>query len=115
MSTARDLEAKVILAPTISGYTGRMLSKWHPSTRLICVSDNMEAVRRMQLYWGVTPYLGQWSEIIDNKIMNSIDMLKEKSVVEEGDLVVVTAGVQGHSRKNEKATDTNGMRVVVVD
>jgi len=36
-------------------------------------------------------------------------------VVEEGDLVVVTAGVQGHSRKNVKATDTNGMRVVVVD
>jgi len=115
VATARDLEAKVILAPTLSGYTARMLSKWHPSTRLICVSDNMETVRRMQLYWGVTPYLGQWSEIIDNKIMNSIAMLKEKNVVEEGDLVVVTAGVQGHSRKNVKATDTNGMRVVVVD
>ena len=35
--------------------------------------------------------------------------------VEEGDLVVVTAGTLGHSRKNEPATATNGMRVVVVD
>ena len=75
----------------------------------------MEAVRRMQLYWGVTPYLGKWAEVIDNKIMNAIAMLKEKEIVNEGDLVVVTAGVQGHSRKNEKATDTNGMRVVIVD
>lgn len=115
VTTARALNAKAILAPTISGYTARMLSKWHPATRLICVSDNMEAVRRMQLYWGVTPYLGKWAEIIDNKIMNAIDMLKEKEIVDEGDLVVVTAGVQGHSRKNEKATDTNGMRVVIVD
>lgn len=115
VTTARALNAKAILAPTISGYTARMLSKWHPATRLICVSDNMEAVRRMQLFWGVTPYLGKWAEVIDNKIMNAIDMLKEKEIVKEGDLVVVTAGVQGHSRRNEKATDTNGMRVVVVD
>lgn len=115
VSTAEALDAKAIISPTLSGYTARMLSKWHPTTRLICISDNMEAVRRMQLMWGVAPYLGQWTDLIDNKIMNSLDMLKEKNVIAEGDLVVVTAGVQGHSRKNEKATDTNGMRVVIVE
>lgn len=115
VTTARALGAKVILSPTISGYTARMLSKWHPATRIICVSDNMETVRRMQLYWGVTPLLGQWAELIDTKIMNAIDMLKEREIVCEGDLVVVTAGTQGHSRKNEPATATNGMRVVKVD
>lgn len=115
VTTAQALNASAIISPTLSGYTARMLSKWHPMTRLICISDNMEAVRRMQLLWGVTPYLGKWTDLIDNKIMNSIDMLKEKNVLEEGDLVVVTAGVQGHSRKNEKPTDTNGMRVVKVE
>lgn len=115
VTTARALGAKAILSPTISGYTARMLSKWHPSTRIISVSANIESVRKMQLYWGVTPFLGTWAEIIDNKIMNAIDMLKEKEIVEEGDLVVVTAGVQGHSRKAEPAAATNGMRVVVVD
>ena len=69
----------------------------------------------MQLYWGVTPLLGAWAENIDDKIMHAIDMLKAKDIVEEGDLVVVTAGTQGHSRKNEPATATNGMRVDVVD
>ena len=92
-----------------------MLSKWHPATRIVCVSANEASVRRMQLYWGVTPLVGEWAEIIDTKIMNAIDMLKDKGIVEEGDLVVVTAGTQGHSRKNEPATATNGMRVVVVD
>ena len=115
VTTARALEAKVILSPTISGYTARMLSKWHPAPRIVCVSANQESVRRMQLYWGVTPLLGAWAENIDDKIMHAIDMLKAKDIVEEGDLVVVTAGTQGHSRKNEPATATNGMRVVVVD
>lgn len=115
VTTARALGAKVILSPTISGYTARMLSKWHPAPRIICVSANQESVRRMQLYWGVTPLLGAWAENIDDKIMHAIDVLKEKEIVDEGDLVVVTAGTLGHSRKNEPATATNGMRVVVVD
>lgn len=115
VSTAEALGAKAIISPTLSGYTARMLSKWHPATDLICISDHMEAVRRMQLMWGVRPYLGKWADLIDQKIMNSIDMLKEKKIVSEGDLLVVTAGVQGHSRKNERPTDTNGMRVVRVE
>ena len=58
---------------------------------------------------------GTWADLIDNKIQIAIDMLKEKEMVAEGDIVVVTAGTQGHSRKNEKATETNGIRVVVVE
>ncbi|MBR5267271.1 MAG: pyruvate kinase [Lachnospiraceae bacterium] len=115
VTTAKTLDAKVIITPTMSGYTARMLSKWHPATDIIGISDNMEAVRRMQLYWGVTPMQGTWADLIDNKIQIAIDMLKEKEMVVEGDIVVVTAGTQGHSRKNEKATETNGIRVVVVE
>ena len=105
----------MIVAPSISGFTTRMLSKWRPSAMIAGLSPSMAAVRQMQLYWGVTPLQGTWAEIIDTKIMNAIDMLKEKEIVAEGDLVVVTAGTQGHSRKNEPATATNGMRVVMVD
>ncbi len=115
VTTARTLQAKAILSPTISGYTARMLSKWHPATRIVCVSANPETVRRMQMYWGVTPLLGPWAEKIDDKIMTALDMLKEKGIAEIGDLVVVTAGTVGHSRRNVPATDTNGMRVVVVE
>ena len=42
-------------------------------------------------------------------------MLKEKGIVQEGDLAVVTAGVLSHSRRHEPATATNIMRVVTVD
>ena len=45
----------------------------------------------------------------------SIDLLKEKGIVREGDLAVVTAGVLSHSRRHEPATSTNIMRVVNVD
>ncbi len=115
VTTARALEAKVIIAPSISGYTARMLSKWHPKTQLIGMSPSAEAVRRMQLYWGVRPFQAKRADSTDMLIMNSIDILKEHNVVKEGDLAVVTAGVVSHSRRNEPATSTNIMRVVTVD
>lgn len=115
VSTARHLGARVIIAPSISGYTARMLSKWHPSTMLVGMSPSLSTVRKMQLYWGVKPFQAKREESTDTLIMNSIDMLKENGIVEEGDLAVVTAGVLSHSRRHEPATATNIMRVVTVD
>ena len=96
----------MILSPTISGYTARMLSKWHPAPRIICVSANQESVRRMQLYWGVTPLLGAWAENIDDKIMHAIDVLKDQKLSEAvcSDLVKhaysVNDGIQDHAVRN---------------
>lgn len=115
VSTARALEARVIIAPSISGYTARMLSKWHPQTMLVGMSPSASTVRRMQLYWGVKPFQAKRAESTDTLIMNSIDALKENGIVKEGDLAVVTAGVLSHSRRHEPATSTNIMRVVTVD
>lgn len=115
VSTARALGAKVIIAPSISGYTARMLSKWHPATMVAGMSPSIDTVRRMQLYWGVHPFQAKRAESTDTLIMNSIDALKAERLVKEGDLAVVTAGVVSHSRRHEPATSTNIMRVVTVD
>ena len=115
VSTARALGAKVIIAPSISGYTARMLSKWHPATTVAGMSPSIDTVRRMQLYWGVHPFQAKRAESTDTLIMNSIDALKAEGFVKEGDLAVVTAGVVSHSRRHEPATSTNIMRVVTVD
>ena len=115
VSTARALGAKVIIAPSISGYTARMLSKWHPKTMLIGMSPSISAVRRMQLYWGVKPFQAKRAESTDILIENSVDTLKEKGIIKEGDLAVVTAGVLNNSNRHEPATNTNVMRVVTVD
>ena len=40
VSTAANLAAKCIIAPTGSGATARILSKFHPKTELVAVSPN---------------------------------------------------------------------------
>ncbi len=114
VSTAHDLDAKVIVAPSISGFTARLLSKYRPSARIIGLSPNAAAVRQMQIYWGVTPLMAKRAESTDILIASSIDLLKSKGILESGDLAIVTAGVVSHDRRHEPAQHTNILRVVSI-
>lgn len=112
VSTAHDLDASVIVAPSISGFTARLLSKYRPSARIIGLSPSAASVRQMQILWGVTPLLAKRAESTDILIASSVDLLKEKKILKSGDLAVVTAGVVSHERRHEPAQHTNIMRIV---
>ena len=112
VSTAHDLDAKAIVAPSISGFTAGLLSKYRPGVRIIGMSPSATAVRQMQIMWGVTPFMAKRAESTDILIASSVDLLRQKGILESGDVVVVTAGVVSHERRHEPAQDTNIMRVV---
>ena len=112
VSTAHDLDAKAIVAPSISGFTAGLLSKYRPGVRIIGMSPSAVAVRQMQIMWGVTPFIAKRAESTDILIASSVDLLRQKGILESGDVVVVTAGVVSHERRHEPAQDTNIMRVV---
>lgn len=115
VSTAHDLEAAAIIAPSISGFTARLVSKWRPGVRIIGLSPNAAAVRQMQIYWGVMPFQAKRADSTDFLVESSLDLLKEKEIIKEGDTVIVTAGVVNRASRHEPATNTNIMRVVVID
>lgn len=115
VATAYDLGAEVIVAPSVSGFTTRMLSKWRPHALIAGLSPSMSAVRQMQLYWGVKPFHAKRADSTDVLLYSSIELLKEKEIVKAGDIVVATAGVVTYANRHSPAADTNIMRVAVVD
>lgn len=115
VATASDLEAPVIVAPSVSGFTTRMLSKWRPKALIAGLSPSMTVVRQMQLYWGVKPFHEKRAESTDALLFASVELLKEKGIVKEGEIVVATAGVVTRANRHEPVADTNIMRVIVVE
>lgn len=115
VATASDLEAPVIVAPSVSGFTTRMLSKWRPKALIAGLSPSMTAVRQMQLYWGVKPFHAKRAESTDALLFASVELLKEKGIIKEGEIVVATAGVVTRANRHEPVADTNIMRVMVVE
>lgn len=115
VATAYDLGAEVIVAPSVSGFTTRMLSKWRPHALIAGLSPSMSAVRQMQLYWGVKAFHAKRADSTDVLLYSSIELLKQKEIVKAGDIVVATAGVVTYANRHSPAADTNIMRVAVVD
>lgn len=114
VSTAYDLDARAIVAPSLSGFTVRVLSKWKPGTPVIGLSPDARTVRQMQLYWGVLPFQAKRAESTDILIQSSLELLQQKGIVEKGDLIVATAGVVLEGDASKKAQHTNIMRVVEI-
>ena len=115
VSTAHDIGADYIIAPSITGFTSMMLSKWRPAARIIGMSPSTTTVRQMMLQWGVTPIWSRRAESTDELIENSLEELKSGNVINSGDLAVITAGIVTYARRHEAAAATNIMRVVSVD
>ncbi len=113
VATAYDLNASAIIAPSISGFTARLLSKYRPATEIYGLSPNEETVRQMMILWGVRPYQASRSTSTDAMIASSVVLLKEKKHLRSGDLAVVTAGVVNPGNQ-EPTKDTNIMRIVPI-
>lgn len=90
---AERVNAKLIIAFTESGFTGRLISKFRPTKPVIGVSPHERVIRKMTLYWGVTPTLGTQVKFIDHMIENAINYAKKARLLKKGDKAVITAGV----------------------
>lgn len=115
VSTASELGAKAILAPSMSGFTTRMISKWRPKATVIGMSPSIQAVRQMQLLWGVIPLQAKRADSTDELISSAVELVKENKIADSGDILIVTAGVFQKSKKNAPKGVTNMMRVVTVE
>ena len=93
--TARDLSAAAIIAPTVSGHTARVLSRFRPCCPVVAVTPSPMTQRQLMLYWGVYPLLSRRSDSTDDVISDAVGAAKEGGFVCEGDVVVVTAGAAG--------------------
>lgn len=110
VATAMNLESKVICASTFSGYTTRMLSKFRPEAQIVGLSPMEATLRKMQIFWGVTPVLTKEVNDTDALLDTAVKTAVELGYVDKEDTLVLTAGVPAG-----KAGVTNMIKVVTVD
>ncbi len=106
---AYELNAAAVITATEHGHTARMISKYRPQANIIAVTPHNKTLRRMMLFWGVQPVLGVTTKNSDEMVQNATAKSVEQGLVNEGDLVVVTAGVPAGM-----SGTTNMIRVHVV-
>lgn len=92
-TTAMDLKASVIITVTHAGHTARMISRFRPACPIIATTVDPRVQRQLSLSWGVVPYLVREATSTDEMFDMGVEKALESGLVENGDLVVITAGV----------------------
>lgn len=110
--TATNLEADCIVTPTMSGQTARLISNFRPKTPIYAVTPNEWAQRKMQIYWGVTPLHGYEEDTTEHIISHAMYVVRREGYVNEGDMVVFTAGDPATNMVKGKGAMTNMMHVI---
>jgi len=106
---AREVGAKVIVAFTMTGTTPRLISKARPGVPIVAFSPADAALRRLALYWGVTPRALQVYHGTDTLVAAVTSYLREQEIVSSGDRFVMAFGAPVGQR-----APTNSIRIVDV-
>ena len=115
VAAATSLNAKCIITPTASGATARVVSKLKPKAMIVGVTPNEDTLRRMQIFRGVYPVKSIPYNSTDEICEDAINLAKAKGLVEEGDVVVLTAGIPSARVKKAREGMSNMMRIAIVD
>ena len=92
-TTAHDLNAKAILAVSKSGRTAKMISKFRPNCPIIGGTTEPKVLRQMNLFWGVIPVMIEEQASGTDLLEYITEVAKKGGYVNDGDLVVISAGV----------------------
>lgn len=105
------INAKWILSVSERGNSCLKMSRFRPKKDVLGVTNNLSAVRKMCLYWGITPfYLDTDPTDIANLDQKMIDRLVSENMVQKGDKIVITHGDGKYFRHNT----SNSIRVEII-
>jgi len=90
---SKDTDARYIIAHTSSGYTGKKIAKLRPDTNIIVFTNSKIVRRQLKLVWGIKAFHMEFPEHVDEMVCNSVEMLKNKDMVLDDDLLILTAGI----------------------
>ncbi len=90
---AEKVNAKAIFAVTQSGQSCLKVSLFRPRTYVYGITNQISTVRKLALYWGITPfYLDDYDEDNFNFQQDIIKRVKNRFDLTNGDKLVITRG-----------------------
>jgi pyruvate kinase len=90
---SKQVGASAIICLTKSGSTAKMISKYRPTCPVLGVTPSQSTWRELALWWGIQPLKLHELSDLNVAAKEAIAACIEEGHVQEGQLVVVTAGI----------------------
>jgi len=94
---AIDIDAKAIVACSLSGMTARMVSRFRAPVDIIGLTTDEKTWRRLSLSWGVIPAICEKFTSTDVLFYTAKKIAEQTLPLKKGEHIVITGGVTGES------------------
>ncbi|KAL6782593.1 hypothetical protein ACKKBG_A07405 [Auxenochlorella protothecoides x Auxenochlorella symbiontica] len=99
-SMADNLGAAAIFVFTRRGVNASWLSRYRPDCPIFAFTDSQEVRQRLNLRWGVIPFLVRFEDDPETNVTRTFELLKRRNLVAAKDLVVVVSDIQRTSQQH---------------
>ena len=89
---AIDLDAKAIVACSLSGMTARMVSRFRPPVPIIGLTTDESTWRKLALSWGVIPAICEKFSSTDVLFYTAKKIAEQNLALNKGEKIVITGG-----------------------
>ena len=90
---ADQTHARAIIADTSTGKAARRVARYRPEQPILACTPSLKVYHQLALTWGVCPLLVKSVDSVDVLFHCALEKAKENGYVDEGDTVVMTAGI----------------------
>ena len=109
---AEQIDAKFIVVFTQTGFAARLMSKFRPRQPIIALTPSAWVARRMNMLWGVQPFVlkdvGEYHELIVDRVD---EYLLSRDIVVPGDRLVILMGSPIYQRAKTNLLRVHRVRV----
>ena len=103
--TVIQSKVDLIIAPTVSGKTAKIISKFRPNAKILALAPTEKIAKSLSLHSCVEPYVFPLVPDVETVVAAAIKIAKEEYGIKSGSRVIITGGFPIGAR-------TNGMRIV---
>ncbi len=97
---AIDIDAKAIVACSLSGMTTRMISRFRSPVDILGVTVSNKSLNKLSLSWGVKPVLCEMCPTIEDLFAEAKRIATSALGLKEGDKIIITGGKTDGSSGN---------------
>lgn len=99
VTASNDIDAKLIVAATMSGHTAQKISNLRPNTVILATVPSKKVAKSLALSYGVYPTIVEEYNSTDELVEDGIEKAKEFVKLDKNDKIIITGGFPNTGKK----------------
>ncbi|MCD6216372.1 pyruvate kinase [bacterium] len=87
-----DIKLNLILTPTRSGHTSRLMSRFRPGVPIVAAVYDERIARKLVLSHGVVPIMVEKRDTVDDSFAEACQKVKDAGLLKDDELFIATSG-----------------------